>query len=485
MKRAAWLLGLAAGWSTLAGAAHAEDWALSGFSHEGVVYETDLDTVARTGGIAKTWVRMSGPKPFHSARAGKTYAQSVSEYFNDCENHRLQIGVYVDRDASGETVETGSYLSHGWEDIVPGSVAESAWKLACALTTPLKDKPLLEDIGQGNWSDLGPSADGRYHLSVRLDDVVKLEGGYVAALMRTEYVKPTWIGGFAIRYVITGEAIDCASGKSATLGGDFYLSRKARVAASRTPSDKLDFHALRPGSFIANGLKLICASARTEQADEGAGGGPQGGYSVGTAWGVNKGYLVTASHVIEGGHRIWVYDNGRKVGEAKLVADDPANDLAVLKFTPAKPGRIRVLPIAPKTAALGRSVFVLGYPAPDALGQRIKMTAGQVSSTAGYQDDARYLQISVPLQEGNSGGPVIAWDGTVVGVVEAKLTRFDERKAEPAPEMVNYALKASYVRPMLEDLPDLANYTVVKPLADHERMVAEARQAVFIVVVAR
>jgi len=111
------------------------------------------------------------------------------------------------------------------------------------------------------------------------------------------------------------------------------------------------------------------------------------------------------------------------------------------------------------------------------------MTAGQVSSTAGYQDDARYLQISVPVQEGNSGGPLIGPDGTVLGVIEAKLLRFDERKDNPAPENVNYALKASYIRPMLEDLPDLANYTVIKPQPNLDQLVAEARKAVFMVVV--
>ncbi len=111
------------------------------------------------------------------------------------------------------------------------------------------------------------------------------------------------------------------------------------------------------------------------------------------------------------------------------------------------------------------------------------MTAGQVSSTAGYQDDARYLQISIPVQQGNSGGPVIGWDGAVVGVVEAKLMKFDGHEAKPAPEMVNYALKASYVRPMLEDLPDLANYTVIKASGNADQLVADARKAVFMVVV--
>jgi hypothetical protein len=61
--------------------------------------------------------------------------------------------------------------------------------------------------------------------------------------------------------------------------------------------------------------------------------------------------------------------------------------------------------------------------------------------------------------------------------------KFDDRKDNPAPENVNYALKSSYIRPMLEDLPDLANYRVIKPQPSLDQVIAEARKAVFMVVV--
>lgn len=480
MGRVGWLLGLAA--AAMASQAAAEEWVTAATDKDGVVYEIDVASVALNGSIVKAWERDSYKRPLRSGN-GEEYTQVVTELFHDCQGHRYSVGVFVGRDEKGRTVETASGLGRGWQDIVPGSVSEAVWRTACAIASPPKEKPFVDNVAEGEWDDLGPSADRTYHLNVRLDGVIKLEHGYVAALMRTDYQEPTLIGGFAIRYVITAEAIDCASGESATIGGDFYVAPRVRVAARRTPTDKLEFHPLRPRSFIANGLKLICASARTREADAGSGEPSQGGLSVGTAWGVSKGYLVTAAHVVEGARRIVVYDNGERVGEARVVAGDPANDLAILKFTPSKPRKIAILPIAPKSAALGRSVFVLGYPAPDVLGQHIKMTAGQVSSTAGLQDDARFLQISIPVQPGNSGGPVIAWDGSVVGVVESGLTRLGEDKDGPAPQMVNYALKASYVRPMLDDLPDLANYVAVKPVADHDQMVAEARKAVFMVVV--
>ena len=472
--------GLALAAALIGGAARAADWAPSAITGTGVLYETDLDSVSLNGSVAKSWMRQTLPKPERDPKAGKPYLTSTQERFDDCQNHRYMAGSFVLRDASGQMVGNGpGDLAGGWREIVPGSIAEGVARTVCAVASPPKEELIEPDLHKGSWTDLGASADGRYHLEVRIDGIVKLNNGPVIAVSRSLYDKPEWIDGFAVRTIVSATAIDCATGKSAGLGADFYISPKVRVKAIRATEKDLKFKTSPSGSYMAVSRKLICASAAPEKKDP----GHAGGVSVGTAWGVNKGYLVTASHVVHGGGRIEVYDDGEKAGEAQVVADDPANDLAVLKYRPSKGRRLAILPIAPRAASLGRSVFVLGYPAPDALGQHIKMTAGQVSSTAGYQDDARFLQISVPIQQGNSGGPVIAWDGTVVGVVESKLTRFDDNKESLSPEMVNYALKASYIRPMLEDLPDLANYTVIKATGDNDRLVAAARKAVFMVVV--
>ncbi|HEV2531767.1 serine protease [Phenylobacterium sp.] len=471
-----------AGTLTASGAARAADWAVVAESSDGVKYDIDVSTIGLDGRIARSWIRETLPQPKRSVRSGKDYVQIVRERFDDCEHHRFSSGTYVFSDAQGRTTDTGTYAGRPWEGDVPGSVSESMGLTACALTAKLSEKPFLDDIRGSGWTDLGPAANGTYRLNVKLDEVIKLDGGYVATLMRTDYNKTIWINGLPVRYVVAPQVIECSTGKSAPLGGDFYINGTARVAAKRTPENKLDFQVTSPNSFIAKNLQLICGSAHEARAEAG-GGRREGGYSVGTAWAANKGYLVTASHVIAGGRRIYVFRNGEKVGEARVVSDDPANDLAILKYAPAKPGKLLILPIAPRTATLGRSVFTLGYPEPEALGQHVKMTAGQVSSTAGYQDDARYLQISVPVQEGNSGGPLIGPDGAVLGVIEAKLMRFDDRKDNPAPENVNYALKSSYIRPMLEDLPDLANYTVIKPQPSLDQLIAEARKAVFMVVV--
>jgi S1-C subfamily serine protease len=67
----------------------------------------------------------------------------------------------------------------------------------------------------------------------------------------------------------------------------------------------------------------------------------------------------------------------------------------------------------------------------------------QISPAFGPQDDARYFQISVPVQPGNSGGALVDERGNVIGVVAAKLSASAALKATGAlPENVNYAIKS-------------------------------------------
>lgn len=459
-------------------AAQAEDWVRSGLGADGAAFETDVASINHEGGIARSWTRTSQPRARKDEATGKSYVVDLQERFDDCGRRRFELGSYIRRDAHGAITSTGSSMALGWQQASPGSIAESISRLVCAVATPPEDDAIQADMREGDWSDLGASNDGKFHLQVRIDGVRKVAHGPVIAISRSIYDKPEMIEGFPVRYAVTANAIDCAKGRSALLGADLLVSPTVRVKAIRVPDKKVRFERAPPNSFLARSLSLICAAATPEKSPD----DEAHGISVGTAWGADKGYLVTASHVIEGGSKIEVYLNGEKVGEAKVVANDPTNDLAVLKFAPSTPGKLTILPLATHPANLGRSIFTLGYPEPDSLGQLVKMTAGQVSSTAGYQDDTRFLQISAAIQQGNSGGPVIGWDGSVVGVVEAKLTKFSEAPNKLTPEMVNYALKVSYVRAMLEELPDLANYTPVKATADHDRLVEDARKAVFMVV---
>ena len=63
----------------------------------------------------------------------------------------------------------------------------------------------------------------------------------------------------------------------------------------------------------------------------------------------------------------------------------------------------------------------MGFPNIGLQGFAPKLAKGEIASLSGAGDDARYFQISVPVQPGNSGGALVDERGNVVGVVSAKV----------------------------------------------------------------
>jgi len=170
---------------------------------------------------------------------------------------------------------------------------------------------------------------------------------------------------------------------------------------------------------------------------------------MGTGWPVASGYIVTNWHVVSGHSRLTLILTDGTQLMAKVAINDKANDLALLKVH--HPAALPpALPLAQAPAQLGEQVFTIGYPHPDVMGSDPKLTDGVISSIAGMGDDPRFYQISVPLQGGNSGGPLINMKGEAVGIVESKLSAVRVFKLTgDLTQNVNYAVKIPYLTALI------------------------------------
>ena len=175
----------------------------------------------------------------------------------------------------------------------------------------------------------------------------------------------------------------------------------------------------------------------------------------------NSGLIVTNNHVIDGANSITVKGiNGDFTNSynAKVIANDKNNDLAIIQIDDDKFSSTKKIPYAIKSLStdVGENVFTLGYPLRATMGEEIKLTNGIISSRTGFQGDITSYQISVPLQPGNSGGPLFDKFGNLIGVIKAKLS---------GGENVSYAVKISYLKNLIDLLPTTPTLNTISSIS--------------------
>jgi serine protease Do len=175
-----------------------------------------------------------------------------------------------------------------------------------------------------------------------------------------------------------------------------------------------------------------------------------GGLSTGSGFFVSPaGHLVTNDHVVEGCREIDVRLADGRIGGATVLTRSNGDDLAVLKVDMAPPAAAQFR--AGQPVRLGEGVVVFGFPLVGSLGSSSGvLSTGHVSALAGPGDHSGILQMSAPVQSGNSGGPLIDQSGNVIGVVTWKSgLLFGDGKIEVLQNM-NFAVKSSVVTNLLD-----------------------------------
>lgn len=164
-----------------------------------------------------------------------------------------------------------------------------------------------------------------------------------------------------------------------------------------------------------------------------------------------NGHIVTNHHVIEGCSDL----KGNLTGEAamvlRVVSSDANNDLALLQ-APSTATFKEYARIRDRSIRSGDSVVAIGFPFHGLLTSDFTVTTGIVSSLSGMRNDSRFLQISAPVQPGNSGGPLFDTTGQIVGVVTGKLDGLRVAVATGSiPENINFAIKTGALRDFLDN----------------------------------
>jgi len=163
----------------------------------------------------------------------------------------------------------------------------------------------------------------------------------------------------------------------------------------------------------------------------------------------SHGEILTNAHVIRDCTGITVRPPSSDPFAAHLIASDDKNDLAVVSGLPSL-SSVAVLRDLPPVRA-GETVVAMGYPLSGLLAATANLSLGNVSALAGLHDDPRFLQISAPVQPGNSGGPLLDSSGHLIGVVTAKLNAaLVAAFTGDIPQNVNFALKAEIARAFLD-----------------------------------
>ena len=160
----------------------------------------------------------------------------------------------------------------------------------------------------------------------------------------------------------------------------------------------------------------------------------------------HEGDLVTDNHVIAGCRELRVVRN-EKSNAARVIGTDATVDLAVLRVPDV------VEDIASFRTDLekqGEAVIVAGYPLQGLLTSKGSVTTGIVSALAGPKEDKNLIQITAPVQPGNSGGPLIDAHGAVIGVIASKLNSLRVARATGLlTENINFAVRGELVRELL------------------------------------
>jgi S1-C subfamily serine protease len=133
----------------------------------------------------------------------------------------------------------------------------------------------------------------------------------------------------------------------------------------------------------------------------------------------NQGYIVTNDHVVDGATTVRVIFSNGASATARIVGQDPGDDLAVIKVDVSS-DRLHPLAIGDSSAVkVGQLVIAIGNPFDlhNSVTSGIVSAVGRTRPSVNGRSIANMIQTDAPVNPGNSGGPLLDDLGNVIGVI--------------------------------------------------------------------
>ncbi|WP_116137054.1 DegQ family serine endoprotease [Trinickia diaoshuihuensis] len=239
-----------------------------------------------------------------------------------------------------------------------------------------------------------------YVAGTRHTDPQIISSAQAAALMPAEAAAKTGVPDFSGLVETYGPAVVNISAKH-------VVKQTARRSMQQLPVDPDDpfyqFFKRFYGQFPGN-----------NGGDNGGGQEDVPSASLGSGFIIsNDGYILTNAHVVDGANVVTVKLTDKREFRAKVVGTDKQSDVAVLKISASNLPTVKVGD--PNQSKVGQWVVAIGSP----YGFDNTVTSGIISAKARSLPNENYtpfIQTDVPVNPGNSGGPLFNLQGQVIGI---------------------------------------------------------------------
>ncbi len=107
------------------------EWIIFSDNSKGEKFFFENNSLRKQGSIVKMWSMSSGRE---STLGEKVYRSSKSLYAYDCKNEMRDLlagAAFSGEMGTGEVIFSDTFPENNWVPIMPGSIGESEWKIAC------------------------------------------------------------------------------------------------------------------------------------------------------------------------------------------------------------------------------------------------------------------------------------------------------------------------------------------------------------------